>query len=94
MTGGSGWAQRLGVLPAAVRALRQPIWVHAASVGEVLSAEPLVHRLKADYPSQSVLLTTTSLTGRRTAQQRGGADGVTLLPLDLPPIVGATMRQL
>ena len=36
-------SERLGLLPHAVRQLRRPVWLHAASVGEVLAAEPL-HR--------------------------------------------------
>lgn len=89
-----GIDERLGFLPQAVARLHAPIWLHAASVGEVLAAEPLIRVLRVRYPKRELLLTTTSLTGRRTARERLPVDAVMLLPLDLPPIVGSVMRRL
>lgn len=91
---GRGLAERLGKLPAAVRALQRPVWVHAASVGEVLAAEPLIRCLRQQRPELPVLMSTTSTTGRETARTRLPIDAAMLLPLDIRWIVNRVMRHL
>lgn len=86
--------ERLGLLPEAVTRLRQPLWIHAASVGEVLAAEPLIRELRRLRPGVTVLVSTTSLPGRATAYDRLGVDAVMLLPVDLRWIIDATMRRV
>src|SRR5438105_13776320 len=71
---GRGLGERLGCLPRRVRALRSPVWVHAASVGEVLAAEPLVQQLRRQRPDLQIVVSTTSVPGRETARTRLGAD--------------------
>jgi 3-deoxy-D-manno-octulosonic-acid transferase len=43
--------------------VRPPIWVHAASVGEVQAAAPLIRRLVGNAEKYPVLVTTTTPTG-------------------------------
>jgi 3-deoxy-D-manno-octulosonic-acid transferase len=62
------------------------IWLHAASVGETVSALPLIERLTALGPS--VLLTTSTVTASQIAQARLG-DGAfhQFVPVDTPQSV-------
>lgn len=89
-----GLTERLGRIPATVQRLTSPLWVHAASVGEVLAAQPLIEVLKRDAPDLQVLMTTTSIAGRRAARERSGADAVMLLPADVPWIVGRVVERI
>lgn len=57
------WAERWGIVPTR---LKNPIWVHSASMGEIRGAAPLVRALlAAGYP---VLVTTLTPAGRTAAQ--------------------------
>lgn len=65
----------------------RPVWVHAASVGEVRSAVALTQEVKRRFPDRKLLLSTFTLTGKRTAEESAAADAVIFLPLDHPWIV-------
>jgi len=91
---GRGLGERLCFLPQSVRNLRRPLWVHAASVGEVLAAEPLIREIRKHDPEAQVLVTTTTIAGRETARERSGANAVMLLPLDIPWIVRRVIREI
>ena len=76
--------QRLGYLPVSFNLDGdESIWVHAVSVGEVLSARPLVAGLRARYPTLRVFLSTTTLTGQQLARRQvPDADAVFYFPFD------------
>ena len=92
-----GLGERLGRLP---RSFRQTapgaIWLHAVSVGEVLTAVPLLKRLRADMPWAPVYLSVTTLAGRATAGEKlaGLVAGVFYAPLDLTFALRAVLRAL
>jgi len=59
------------------------IWIHAVSVGEVLSGVTLARRLRAGYPDRPLIVSTTTLTGQALARERMAfADAVIYFPLD------------
>lgn len=87
---------RLRARPRGQEALRQrlvddppaaaAIWVHAASVGELTSARPVIEALAQTH---SLVVTTNTLTARDLARDRGWT--ARLAPLDVP---GALERFL
>jgi 3-deoxy-D-manno-octulosonic-acid transferase len=83
----SGLPERLGIYGRSVRAAlagARPLWIHAASVGEVLAAKELIASIKARFPERKILLSTFTATGRDLARRSAGADACVLLPLDHP----------
>lgn len=85
--------QRLGYLPVTFNLDGdESIWIHAVSVGEVLTVRALVGDLKARYPRLRLFLSTTTMTGQQVARQSvHGTDGVFYFPFDLPFIVRRTL---
>jgi 3-deoxy-D-manno-octulosonic-acid transferase len=68
------------------------LWVHAVSVGEVQAAATLLRALRAGDPTATLLLTSSTVTGRARAVVLVGTDAtVRYLPYDLP---GAVARFL
>jgi len=71
------------------------IWMHAVSVGEVKSSQPLFVELKKIHPDAFFLITTTSATGQAEAKRSlKDADGFAYLPLDLTWIVNRWVDRL
>src|SRR5881398_3194805 len=59
------------------------IWIHAVSVGEVLSGLTLARQLKAAYPDRPLIVSTTTITGQTLARERlPFADAIIYFPLD------------
>lgn len=72
----------------------QVVWIHAASVGEVIGIRSLFQVLKEQYPAVRLLITTTSLTGRDAALGLGVTSDVFLLPLDSPIILKPVLEAV
>ncbi len=83
--------ERLGFVDGAGK---PSIWVHAVSVGEVKAVDRLIERLRQELPDRRVVLSTTTLTGRRLAQQRDDVDRLVYFPLDIPPAVRRSLGRV
>lgn len=91
-----GFLQRLGFYPRSLReSMRgsRSVWIHAVSVGEVLSVARLALELKRRFSGYKILLSTSTATGNRMARRMLSAvDAVVYFPLDHPWIVRRVLR--
>jgi 3-deoxy-D-manno-octulosonic-acid transferase len=87
-------AQRFGVLPVTLNLDGdESIWLHAVSVGEVLTARALISELRERYPRLRLFLSTTTMTGQHVARSNlQHVDAVFFMPFDLPFVVRRTLR--
>jgi 3-deoxy-D-manno-octulosonic-acid transferase len=63
------------------------VWLHAASAGEVKAITPFCAAFRKARPQVQIILTVTSRTGKKLAQEIGVADFVFFAPLDMGPCV-------
>jgi len=86
--------QRLGYLPVSFNLDGdESIWIHAVSVGEVLTARALLPTLRERYPKLRLFLSTTTMTGQQIARNNlQYVDEVFYFPFDLGFIVNRTLR--
>ncbi|WP_043531318.1 lipid IV(A) 3-deoxy-D-manno-octulosonic acid transferase [Litchfieldella xinjiangensis] len=97
----SRW-QRLGFVPRS-SAGRAVIWLHCASVGEVLAAQPLIETLLERYPGRELVVSTMTATGAErvqaiadSRQTRGQAGHLRhcFIALDFPGAARRFVRRL
>src|SRR5687768_7028782 len=86
--------QRLGILPVSFNLDGDlSIWIHAVSVGEVLTARALLPELRQQYPRLRIFLSTTTMTGQEIAKNNlQFVDAVFYFPFDFRFIVNRTLR--
>jgi 3-deoxy-D-manno-octulosonic-acid transferase len=94
---GSGFSQRLGFFPKVGPKTpgKRRFWIQAVSVGEIEAIGPLLRQLKAAGTAEIILTTTTS-TGYRLAQERYAdvADRIGIFPADLWPCSALAWRRI
>jgi 3-deoxy-D-manno-octulosonic-acid transferase len=85
--------QRLGYLPISFNIDgHESIWIHAVSVGEVLTVRALLPELRARYPHLKLFLSTTTMTGQLVARSSiQPVDEVFFFPFDLPFVIRRTL---
>ncbi len=81
--------QRFGYLPISLNVDGEAsVWIHAVSVGEVLSARALIGDIRRLYPTLRLFLSTTTIAGQQVARASvPGVDAVFYFPLDFPFII-------
>ena len=90
-------SQRLGFLP---RSFRQTspgaIWLHAVSVGEILSSVEFLKGLRQEFPRTRLFVSTSTLAGRSLAANKLAdfTDGTFYAPADTVWAVRRVLRAL
>ena len=92
----AGLAQRFGKLPdwLGTPPSKPIIWVHAVSVGEVLTISGVVAELRLRFPEDRIVVSTTTGTGQKLARKRFGEDNVFYFPLDFAFTIRPYLRAL
>ncbi len=83
-----GLSQRLGICYKGVGEKagdERPLWIHAASVGEVLGSLPIIEGINQAKPQLPILFSTMTATGNDMAKKMtSGVKAITFFPLDHP----------
>lgn len=92
-----GWSERWGELPETMRpGSVPPMWFHAASVGEVMAATPVMNALLERDPECDIVMTTITPGGREVAEGLVGKGirAAAFLPFDLAPLARRTVGHI
>lgn len=69
-------------LPDIALQTRRRVWIHAVSVGEVLSVQHFISQLKKQKPDVIIYLTVGTPAGKEIAQKNIAADVISFMPYD------------
>lgn len=75
---------------------KKTIMIHGVSVGEVVSLEKLIKKVKTIFPDFNLVITTGTKTGQEIAKKKAGdiADFITYFPLDIPCAVKGFLNKI
>jgi 3-deoxy-D-manno-octulosonic-acid transferase len=93
----SGWSERWGNISINLQKKNNlRIWVHAASVGEVMAAQPILSHLKKSCEKCEIILSVITPGGYEVGQQMLGRElaSVIYAPFDLPFAVKRTIKTI
>lgn len=68
------------------------VWIHCASVGEVMSMKEVISRLKKFY-KKDIIITASTAAGKETALQNPNVSQAFLAPLDFYPSVSRFIKN-
>src|SRR5271166_1983580 len=91
------FVQRLGAGPRSFLATPPgSIWLHAVSVGEVISAAALIAQLRERCPSIPLYVSVGTVAGRTIAQEKLSrtVDGIFYVPIDYAFAVRRVLRRI
>ena len=95
----ASFLERLGIvlpLPGKKAGSDGHVWIHALSVGEFRSAEPLIEQMTEKYGEARVVLTTSTVTGQKIARQRYGGKvrAIGYFPYDVPWTISRVLQRI
>lgn len=71
------------------------IWLHAASVGEIVAASPITKEIRRQFPNRPLLVSVVTATGYAMAKRIiTDADAIIFFPLDLPGISYNVVKRI
>ena len=71
------------------------IWVHAASVGEIVATSPLIKEFRREFPKSPILVSVVTTSGYEMANRIiKDADSIIYFPLDLPIVAANVLRRI
>lgn len=74
---------------------REAVWIHAVSVGEVISLQHLVRELKRRHPEWDIVFSTLTHTGIKVAREKlVDADRIFFVPLDFRRVIRRVFRAV
>ncbi|MCE5286592.1 MAG: 3-deoxy-D-manno-octulosonic acid transferase [Pelosinus sp.] len=90
--------QSFGFLPPetlAKVAHKDCIWLHAASVGEIVATSPIIKELRLQMPDRIILVSVVTASGYAMAKRIiAEADGIIFFPFDLPWLSRRTFARI
>lgn len=74
---------------------QRAIWVHAASVGEIVATSPLIKEFRKEFPASPILVSVVTTSGYEMANRIiKDADAIIYFPLDLPWLASHVFRRI
>ena len=71
------------------------IWIHGASVGEIVATSPLVKQIRQEMPDRPILVSAFTVGGYNMAKQIiPEADAIIFFPLDLPFVAESMVKRI
>ncbi|MFN3532101.1 MAG: 3-deoxy-D-manno-octulosonic acid transferase [Candidatus Brocadia sp.] len=89
----SGLSQRLGWIDTRKRE-RPCVWIHCASVGEVLTVKALVKSIEKEFNNLDIVVSTNTNTGLSVAKRCFDGKEILYFPLDLSWVADKVLRTI
>lgn len=92
-----GWAERWGHLPEALAQKSRPrLWIHAASVGEVMAATPILRAYRERNPGTEIVMSVITPGGYEVASgmKDNLVDAIFYCPFDVPLAVNRAIDRV
>jgi len=71
------------------------IWLHAASVGEIVAASPIIKEIRCQFPGKPILVSVVTANGYAMAKRIiTDADSIIFFPIDLPGISYYVVKRI